>query len=59
LISEDGAAQYALEDVDGDGDVDLTAEISVGDLNLDLGISEGTVTGNTYDGRRFIGSDTP
>ena len=52
-----GALQYSLEDVDGDGDLDFVAQISVDNLDLGAGSTEATVSGMA-DGMPFEGTDS-
>jgi hypothetical protein len=52
-----GALQYSLEDVDGDGDLDLVAQISVENLDLDGGSTTATVSG-LAGGVPFEGTDS-
>jgi hypothetical protein len=53
-----GALQYSFEDVDGDGDLDSVAQIEVENLGLGEGSTEATVTGSTFGGVEFEGTDT-
>jgi len=46
------------EDVDGDGDIDLVFHFKLGDTDLDCSSTEGTLTGETYDGIPITGFDT-
>jgi hypothetical protein len=52
-----GALQYSLEDVDGDGDLDLVTQISVENLDLDGGSTTATVSG-LAGGVPFEGTDS-
>jgi len=52
-----GALQYSLEDVDGDGDLDFLAQISVENLDLDGGSTTATVSG-LAGGVPFEGTDS-
>jgi hypothetical protein len=52
-----GALQYSLEDVDGDGDLDFVAQISVENLDLDGGSTTATVSG-LAGGVPFEGTDS-
>ncbi len=45
------------EDVDGDGDTDLLFHFMLGDTQLDCSSAEGTLTGETFDGRSIEGTD--
>lgn len=45
------------DDVDGDGDVDLVLHIETENLSLETGVTEATLTGETFDGQAIIGSD--
>ncbi len=45
------------EDVDGDGDTDLVFHFRYGDTNLDCSSTEGTLTGETFDGTPIEGTD--
>ena len=46
------------EDVDGDGDVDLLFHFRNEDAGIQCGDTEVALTGETFDGRAFRGSDT-
>ena len=45
------------EDVDGDGDTDLVLHLRLGDTDLTCESTEGTLTGETFDGRAIEGTD--
>jgi hypothetical protein len=47
----------SLEDVDGDGDLDLVVQIE-NDIEWDIDATEATLTGETYDGIPIQGTDT-
>jgi hypothetical protein len=47
-----------LEDVDGDGDIDLLFHFKVQELNLDASSTEATLTGETFDETQIEGMDT-
>ena len=46
------------EDVDGDGDIDLVFHFRLGETELDCGSTEGTLTGETFDGEVIEGTDS-
>jgi YVTN family beta-propeller protein len=52
-----GASRRHEEDVDGDGDTDLVFHFRLGDTDLDCGSTEGTLTGETFDGIPIEGTD--
>jgi len=58
----DGAAEAHsmghLEDVDGDGDLDLLLHFRVADTGIEPGDTEATLTGTTFDGKPLQGTDT-
>jgi hypothetical protein len=47
----------SMEDVDGDGDLDLVVQIE-NDIEWDIDATEATLTGETYDGIPIQGTDT-
>ena len=49
---------WALEDVDGDGDVDMILHFKTQALGLDATSTEATLTGSTYDEQEIQGTDT-
>ena len=53
-----GVARRHEEDVDGDGDTDLVLHFRLGDTDLTCGSTEGTLTGETFDGQAIEGTDT-
>jgi len=50
--------RWAMEDVDGDGDMDMLFHFDTQALNLDASSTEATLTGNTTDGTPIQGTDT-
>ena len=50
--------RWAMEDVDGDGDVDLLFHFKTRELDLDENSAEATLTGETYGGTPIQGTDT-
>lgn len=50
--------RWTLENVDGDGYMDLLFHFKTQELNLDQDSTEATLTGITYDGRIIAGTDT-
>ncbi len=52
-----GVARRHEEDVDGDGDTDLVLHLRLGDTDLDCGSTDGTLTGETFDGQAIEGAD--
>lgn len=51
-------ARWVMEDVDGDGDMDMLFHFKTQDLNLDEDSTEATLTGETIDGIPIEGTDT-
>lgn len=50
--------QYALEDVDGDSDLDMILHFRIQDTGIDAGATEATINGETEDGTAFTGTDS-
>jgi hypothetical protein len=50
--------RWTMEDVDGDGDVDLLFHFKGQELDLDEDSTEATLTGTTFDGVPIEGTDT-
>lgn len=50
--------RWTMEDVDGDGDMDLLFHFKTQELGLVGGSTEATLTGDTYDGETFTGVDS-
>jgi hypothetical protein len=53
-----GKARRHEEDVDKDGDIDLVLHFRNGETHLDCNSTEGTLTGETFDGQAITGSDS-
>lgn len=53
-----GVPQRHEEDVDGDGDMDLVFHFMLADTTLTCDSTEGTLTGETYDGMQIVGTDS-
>jgi hypothetical protein len=53
-----GAPRRHEEDVDGDGDSDLVFHFRLGDTDLSCDSTEGTLTGETFDGQSIEGTDS-
>jgi hypothetical protein len=49
--------RWAMEDVDGDGDIDLLFHFKTQELNLDENSTEATLTSDTTDGKHIEGTD--
>ena len=52
-----GLARRHEEDVDGDGDTDLVLHFRLGDTDLTCDSTEGTLSGETFDGQAIEGTD--
>ena len=52
-----GEPRRHVEDVDGDGDLDLVFHVRLEETDLDCGSSRGVLKGYAFDGRRIQGSD--
>ena len=50
--------RWTMEDVDGDGDLDLILHFKTQELGLTEDSTESTLTGETYDGELLWGTDT-
>jgi len=50
--------RWTMEDVDGDGDMDMLFHFKTQELNLDGDSTEATLTGETVDGVQIEGTDT-
>ena len=49
--------RWVMENVDGDGDLDMLFHFKTQDLNLDESSTEATLTGKTYGGVQIEGTD--
>jgi hypothetical protein len=58
VFADASPVRWALEDVDGDGDVDLVLHFRAQELALDASSTEATLTGSTYDGQEIQGTDS-
>jgi hypothetical protein len=56
--TEAAPAQSALEDVDGDGDIDMMLHFKTKDTAIQCGETSASLTGQTVDGRAIEGSDS-
>ena len=54
---QSGEPKRHEEDVDGDGDTDLVLHFRLGDTDLNCESTEGTLTGETFDGLPIEGID--
>lgn len=53
-----GVARRHEEDVDGDGNTDLVLHFRLGETGLGCTSTDGTLTGETFDGEGIEGTDT-
>lgn len=56
--SEAAPLQSALEDVDGDGDMDLTLHFSTQATGIQCGDASASLTGKTFSGQMIQGLDS-
>ena len=54
---QSGEPRRHEEDVDYDGDMDLVLHFRLGDTSLTCASTEGTLTGETFDGKAIQGTD--
>ena len=57
IDNKTGLPRRHEEDVDGDGDIDLVFHFRLGDTGLDCASTEGTLSGETFDGQAIEGTD--
>lgn len=50
--------QDALEEVDGDGDIDMLLQFNTQDTGIECGDTSATLTGQTFDGQGIQGTDS-
>ena len=55
--AEVAPVHYALEDVDGDGDIDMILHFITQELGLGADSTEAVLTGQTYDEMEIAGTD--
>lgn len=58
VFADASPVRWAIEDVDGDGDMDMLFHFNTQQLNLTLSSTEATLTGNTTDGTPIKGTDS-
>jgi hypothetical protein len=56
--SEAAPVQSALEDVDGDGDIDMILHFNTQDTGIQCGDTSASLTGTTFDGQEIEGADS-
>ncbi len=56
--AEVSPVHYALEDVDGDGDIDMILHFKTQETGIALGDTEASLTGETYSGQKIEGTDS-
>ncbi len=49
--------QGHIEDVDDDGDLDIVMHFRTQETGIECGDTDAVLTGETYDGQKFVGSD--
>jgi hypothetical protein len=58
LFAGASPVRWTMEDVDGDGDVDMLFHFKTQELELDAASTEATLTGDTVDGTHIQGTDS-
>ena len=56
--TEAASLQSALEDVDGDGNIDLILHFKTQDTGIQCGKTSASLTGQTFNGRAIEGSNS-
>lgn len=56
--TEAAPVHFALEDVDGDGDIDLILHFNTRDTGIACGDSSASLTGETFNGQEISGADS-
>jgi hypothetical protein len=56
--TEAAPVQSALQDVDGDGDIDMVLHFKTQDTDISCGDTSASLTGKTFDGQAVRGSDS-
>ena len=58
LFADAPPLRWAMEDVDYDGDVDLIFHFKTQELNIDCGVTELSLTGETWEDIEITGTDS-
>lgn len=56
--TEAAPVHSALEDVDGDGDIDMILQFNTQDTGIVCGVTSAMLTGMTYDAHNIVGTDS-